>query len=231
MSDSKTGSSHLSSNNPYGPGGPGGSASASHQNVSEDERLARQLQAEEEARMRSPSNAGAGDANRGASDSYYNQGNATGSYGGTPPALGGDQLPPRPDETSRGKSKGGFLGKLLGKAKSSSSGSHYGQQPAYGQPQYGNQYGGYPPQQGHFQPHGPPMGQYGGYPPQQGYYGGPHGYGPPPQQMYGRRPGGGGGGLGAGGAMALGVGGGLVGGALLAEGLDGGDDGGDCDGE
>ncbi|KAF2097431.1 hypothetical protein NA57DRAFT_58020 [Rhizodiscina lignyota] len=201
----------LSSNNPYGPGGPG---SSSHQDITEDERLARQLQEEENAR--------GGGSDRGASDSYYSHG---GSYGGSPqPQHYNDQLPPRPDDTARGSKGKGFLGKLLG-----------GKSP---KPQYGQQYP--PPQQQSYYQGGPPQGQYGGPPPgqyggpqyggypQQGYYQQPQ-YSPPPQQYGGRQSGGGG--LGVGTAAALGVGGGLLGGVLLGEAIDGGDGGGDGGGD
>ncbi|KAF6826214.1 ww domain containing protein [Colletotrichum musicola] len=185
------------------PGGPGGPSNG----LSEDERLARQLQAEEDQRNR-------------------------GSHSPMPPGYAlqqqqhqqsqspfPDQLPQRPQE--RGKS-GSFLGKLLGKAKTG--GSSHGQPGGYGgyppqQQQYGGypaqqQYGGYPPQQGYYPPQQPGFGGYGGGPtgyPMQGGYGG--GYGHP--QAAGRRPGGGGG-MGMAGGMALGAGAGLLGGALIA---------------
>ncbi|KAF1990648.1 hypothetical protein K402DRAFT_444066 [Aulographum hederae CBS 113979] len=213
LHDQKTG---LSSNNPYAPGGSGPAGASSHQNISEDERLARELQAEEDARM----HGGAPGGDRGASDSYYGQGGPGGAgqypsqpgYGqqSPPPGQYGQQLPPRPEENSKGKSKGGFLGKLLGKAGGSSSRPH-GQQ----------QYGGYPQQQGqHFGGGYPPQGQYGGYP-QQGYGGYPQ-----QQQMAGRRPGGG---MGAAGGLALGAGAGLLGGALIGDAIA--DDGGGDDGD
>lgn len=176
----------LSSNNPYARG----NAGSSH-DLSEDERLARQLQAEENARASS----------RGAADSYYNQpGGSQPGYekpGYGQPSYGQQELPPRTDD--RSSKKGGFLGKLLGKASSSHS-----QQP---------QYGGYP-QPGPYQA-GPPQGAY-GYAPQQGYYG-QGGY--PPQQ-YAQAPARTHGGLGTGGAAALGVGGGLLGGMLLADAIE-----------
>ncbi|KAL1647977.1 hypothetical protein SLS58_002301 [Diplodia intermedia] len=203
----------LSSNNPYGPGG--GGYGGSGQNISEDERLARQLQAEEDARAHGGHSPMPGGGARGASDGYYaQQGGSSASpgygsqqppgYGQQAPGYGSQELPPRAED-SRGKKSGGFLGKLLGKASGSRPGGGYGQQ----QPQYG----GYQQPQGYNQ--GPPQGQY-GYAPQQGYYG----------QQGGGMPYGGvqqkpkKGGLGAGGAAALGVGGGLVGGMLLADAID-----------
>lgn len=188
----------LASNNPYG-GAEGGTSPKP--DISEDERLARRLQEEEDARA------------RGAADAYYGQGSTPqpGQYGGYPP----QGASPYPQSQSpyvesapqeKGKSKGGFFGKLLGKHGSSSSQQHgYPQQQVYpqqyGQPQYGQPAGGY----------------YGGQP---GYY--------PQQQMHGRPKKSG---MGAGGAAALGIGGGLLGGALLGEALadagDGGDYGGD----
>jgi len=186
--------SGLSSNNPYASAT--GGVGSSH-DISEDERLARKLQEEENARAQDRP------TSRGASDSYYQQQAAYGQpagYGrpeytptGSPMPMG----PPFPED--KGKAKGGFLGKLLGK------GSHP-------KPQYD----GYPPQQQYYG--GPPQGQYGGYPPQQGYY---QGY--PPQQQYGppKKSG-----MGVGTAAALGVGGGLLGGVLLGEAIEGGDDGG-----
>ncbi|KAH7058931.1 hypothetical protein B0J12DRAFT_737545 [Macrophomina phaseolina] len=198
----------LSSNNPYGPG-PAGS---SH-DISEDERLARQLQAEEDARAHSHSPMPPGAASdRGAADSYYQQqGSAPGygasGYGQPSPGYGSSQqeLPPRPEE--KGKKSGGFLGKLLGKASASKPGGGFGAVGHHQQPQYG----GYPQQGGYYQ--GPPQGQY-GYAPQQGYYGQgggmPYGMQQKPKKS----------GMGAGGAAALGVGGGLLGGMLLADAID-----------
>jgi hypothetical protein len=132
------------------------------------------------------------------------------------------ELPPRDNRKSGG---GGFLGKLIGKAKASasSSGQRYGApQGQYGghQPQYGGapHYGGAPgygaPQYGQPGPYGQHGGGYypqQGYPPQMGYGG--HGY---PQQ-YGRPQRSGGGGMGMAGGAALGVGAGLIGGALVAD--------------
>jgi hypothetical protein len=190
----------LESNNPYNQHG--------SSSTDDDAKLAAQLQAEEDARARKSSD-------RGAGQDYYNQGS---QYNDPNQGSYPQNLPPRPQESSRG-SGGGFLGKLLGKGKGHSPQPSYqssSPQPYGGQPQY------YPPQQ--------QQGYYGGgYPPQQPPYGGYGGYGPggyPPQQAVqqsGRRPGGG---LGAGGAAALGLGGGLLGGALLADAFDGGDDGG-----
>ena len=177
--------------------------------ISEDEKLARQLQAEEESK--------AGGSSRGAADSYYGQqgpspgygggaqygaGSSPGPYGQPPGASYDQQLPPRPDS----KTKGGFLGKVFGK---------HSAPPAHQQPYPQQGYAGGYPQQGY-----PPQ-QYGGAPPG-GYYGGQPQYAQqqaaPPKKH----------GLGTAGGAALGLGGGLLGGALLGEALsDGGGDGGD----
>ena len=155
--------------------------------ISKDEELARQMQAKEEQR------------NRGASDSFYSQGQQQ----QTSPYASQD-LPPR-DQKSKG-----LLGKLSSKLGGGSS-SRPQQYPQQGYPQHGY------PSQGYGQP-------YGG-----GYGGGGYGYGPPPggyyQQQPQRRMGGG---LGAGGGAALGLGAGLLGGAVIADIADdgGGDDGG-----
>lgn len=191
----------FASNNPYGQHG---------QDTSEDEKLARQLQAEEDARGHGRP------ISRGAADDYYGGGGQSpyhagspgpsqgyggpppGSYGGPPPQQGSDQqqLPPRPEEKKKG-----LLGKLMGGGKHGQSSHGYPQQ-------------GYPQQQpGYGYPPGPPPQQYGGYPPQQAMYGQQN----PPKKH----------GMGAGGAAALGVGGGLLGGMMLGEAMDGGDDGGD----
>ncbi|KAF2734868.1 hypothetical protein EJ04DRAFT_576568 [Polyplosphaeria fusca] len=220
-SPAPTDEKRLASNNPYA-----GEVRKS-QDISEDERLARQLQEEENARAH-----GSAAGDRGAADNYYQQG----GYGQ------GNMYPPQSEspyphsqspyqqsqspypqqgyEGEKGKSKGGFLGKLLGKSSSKPS---YGspalhQQGPYQQPGYGAPGGGYYNQ-----------GQ-----PGPGYY--------PQQQMYGqpgrKKPG-----MGAGGAAALGVGGGLLGGALIGSALAGdggdtyvenndyGDDGGDFGGD
>lgn len=123
------------------------------------------------------------------------------------------ELPPR--ERGDGK-KGGFLGKLLGKATQKHSSGGYGSHGGYGgyqQQQYHQQpYGQGPPmgygQQQYGQPYGQPYGQHYGPP---GGYG--RGYGGYPQ-AHGRRPGGGG--MGMAGGAALGVGAGLLGGAVIA---------------
>jgi hypothetical protein len=191
--------STFGSNNPYA-------------NISEDEKLARKLQEEEETRARSHG-PGAGPSH----DYYSQQGQAPpNQYGGYPQqstgSYGQAQAPGYDNQTQdKGKSKG-LLGKLISKAQGhgSSSSSHgYPQQQQYGQPGYGAPMGG---TQYYQQPGRPMMGGMGGMP--------------------GRRPGGGG--MGAGGAMALGAGGGLLGGALLGsamadagDGGDGGDYGGD----
>ncbi len=201
--------SALNTNNPYSSTNP---LSGSNQNISEDERYAARLQAEEDARARQAT------GSRG----------AQADYGSTPIPQSYDQgqLPPR-----EGKSKGigGLLSKLSG-------GGKHNQQQGYPQQQQG--YGGYPAQGGYGQ-QGYPQQGYGGYPPQQGYGGYPpqQGYGGyPPQQGYGggyaqQQPAKKAGGLGMGGAAALGVGGGLIGGALLANEFEGGDDGGDNGGD
>ncbi|KZM26012.1 WW domain-containing protein wwm1 [Ascochyta rabiei] len=205
--------STFSSNNPYGSQQPG---------TSEDEKLARRLQEEEEARAGRLS----GDANRGASNDYY--GSQQGGYGATGPSAAGQaagypqpggysqqqyQAPSAPyqqDDKSQSKGKG-LLGKLLGKASHGSS-SHASQ--SYGQAGYAG-------------------GGYGG----QGVYQQRPGYAMPA----GRRPGGGGIGMGG---VAMGAGAGLLGGAVLGSALgdagDGGntyvennygDDGGDMGGD
>ncbi|KIV99047.1 uncharacterized protein PV09_09220 [Verruconis gallopava] len=198
--------------------GDGAAGSSSHVDTSGDEEFARKLQEEENARLGGSVQGPPGD--RGEADNYYNQGPGAGGpapYGQQSGGPYGSQSPAPydpsqisqnqsavPSADARGKSKGGFLGKLLGKAKGSS------QQPAYAQqyPQQGYNYGS--PQPGY------------GYPPQQGYYA-QGGY--PVQQARPQRHG-----LGAGSAAALGVGGGLLGGVLLADAMDGGD-GGDFGGD
>ncbi|KAK4550801.1 hypothetical protein LTR36_000381 [Oleoguttula mirabilis] len=170
------------SNNPY-------NQQASPNNLTEDERLARQLQEEENT--------------RGASDSFYGQQHTSSyaqqsspygqqsPYGQASPSSQ-QQLPAR-DEKSRG-----LFGKLAGKFGGGSASrptQGYGQQ---GYPQ--QQYGGYPQQQQ--QQYG---GGYGGYPQQQpAYY---------QQQQQQKKTGG----LGVGGGALLGAGAGLVGGALLMD--------------
>lgn len=82
----------LGTNNPYAHGGSIGGGSS--QNISEDERLAKQLQAEEDARAQQSGH------DRGASDSYYagQQAGGGGGYaGGAPQQQSYDQqqLPPR----------------------------------------------------------------------------------------------------------------------------------------
>lgn len=188
------------SNNPFGDHNTSGAGPANQ--MSEDEKLARKLQDEENTR----SGGASGKVNdRGESDSYYSQAPAYGqggsTYGGQSgaypqqsgayPSQSGsypqqNELPPRPEQ------KKGLLGKLFNKTSSS-------QQPQYG---YGQQQ---------------PM-HYGGY-------AAPHGY--PPGGMYAQRPQRHG--MGAGTGAALGLGGGLLGGMLLGEALEdhhGGDDGG-----
>ncbi|KAK1775599.1 hypothetical protein QBC45DRAFT_445064 [Copromyces sp. CBS 386.78] len=231
VSDSKT--SH--NNNPYD--NPSNRAGGSHSYEDEDARLARQLQAEEDARAAAAANQRA----------HTPSGPGQQSSSPFP-----SQLPPRPDANDRGSgSKGSFLGKIFGAAGkvkpsggSSSHGYGGGGYPAQGhspapygqqQPMYGQQgppvgYGGYPQQGG-----------YGGYPPQQGYAPQQGYY--QQQQAYGRpgRSGGGGGGMGMMGGAALGLGAGVLGGALIADavndhdqeiyqdGYNDGNDGGDMD--
>ncbi|AEO61867.1 hypothetical protein MYCTH_2312547 [Thermothelomyces thermophilus ATCC 42464] len=208
-----------SSNNPYlntgaaasytGSTGSGPTPGPSQSSIeAEDERLARQLQAEEDARARAAANA----------------------QGPFP-----NQLPPRPgDEPTQSR---GLLGKLFKSGKkivsSSSHGGHpHGAGPGAGgfaphapspQPGYGayaspppphGAFGAYPPQPGYGAAAAgyPPQPGYGGYPPPGGYGGyPPHGgYGAPPKRS-------GGGGMGMVGGAALGVGAGLLGGALIAD--------------
>ncbi|KPM34482.1 hypothetical protein AK830_g12094 [Neonectria ditissima] len=183
----------------------------------EDAKLAARLQAEEDARARG------GHGGPPIPPGYGSSSPAQG-YSSNSPAQGSypSELPPR----DRGKSGGGFLGKLLGKGKqmaASQGGSHGGGQ-------YGGQYGGqqqYYQQQSHGYPgQGPPMG-YGGQP----HYGQPQ-YGQPQygQQQYGGGYGGygqgggqypqrkqGGGGMGMAGGAALGLGAGVLGGVLVAD--------------
>ncbi|KAH6885930.1 hypothetical protein B0T10DRAFT_462175 [Thelonectria olida] len=189
--------------NPYDD--PANRAGGSSHQEDEDARLAAKLQAEEDSRAR-----------------------GSGSSPAIPPGYGSpspgqssypNELPPR----ERGKSGGGFLGKLLGKGKqmaaggSHGGGGHYGSGQNYQQQQY------YPQQQGYGQ--GPPMGGYYG---QQQYgqqqYGQPHygggGYGYQQQGYYGQQPPKKSGGMGMAGGAALGVGAGLIGGALIADAID-----------
>lgn len=164
--------------------------------MSEDEKLARRLQDEENAR------AGIGGSkDRGEADSYYGSGappqygdiggqqSQYSQYGGGPspgPSAGpagmyGDPNGPQDQQ------KKGLFGKLFGKNRP----QQYPQQ--YQQPYQ---------QQPYSAPHGPPPG---------GYYGQQQQYAQP-----GRKSG-----IGAGGAAALGLGGGLLGGVLLEEAIDG----------
>lgn len=186
--------STFSSNNPYSNQQPG---------ISEDERLARKLQEEEEAQARAGRRSG--DTNHGTSNDYYNH--PQGSHGATGPSVYGApqsggypqpggyshqqyQAPSTPYQDDKSQSKGkGLLGKLLGKSSHGSS-SHHAPQ-AYGQPAYA---GG--------------AGYYGG----QGMYQQRPGYAMP----VGGRPGGGGMGMGG---MAMGAGAGLLGGAMLGSAL------------
>ncbi|KAK5108809.1 hypothetical protein LTR62_007783 [Meristemomyces frigidus] len=196
------------SNNPYQQGG---------LNMTDDERLARKLQEEENARTgtgsrgtandfygQSSSGGGYGQQYGQQSSPYAQQGGASqygqgagqygqgaGAYGQSSSSYGQSaQLPPR-DE----KSKGGLLGRLTSKFGGGGSSGSQG---------YGG--GGYPPQQQYGYP--PQQQGYGGYP-QQGYGGG---YA---QQQAPAKSGG----MGLGG-VALGAGAGLVGGALLMDAVD-----------
>lgn len=184
--------SSFSSNNPYATTQtPAGSS------LTEDERLARKLQEEENVRHSGE--------HRSAANDYYNQPiqNQPGQYSGYPQQSASpypqQAQTPYQDPSTQSRGKKGLLGKLLGKAGGSSSSHSYPQQQGYGQPAYGPAPGGY----------------YGGGSQQR-----PMGYGMPS----GRRPGGGG--MGTGGALALGAGGGLLGGALLGSAMADGGDGG-----
>lgn len=114
-----------------------GSGAGGH-NLSADEEYARKLQAEEDAR--SHGGPAATGQRTGAADGYYSQQPGAQQYGGPQQQYGsGAAVYGQPQEQHTSSSKGGLLGKLLGKGKSSSSG--YGGQQGYGQPQ------GYPQQQ------------------------------------------------------------------------------------
>jgi hypothetical protein len=139
MEKKTLGTAGFGSNNPYG-ASPGGS------HISEDERLARQLQEEEEARARQHTGAGS-------SAQFFAQGStpqpnqyAQQGYNASPyPQSEGSYAAPVTQD--KGKSKG-LLGKLLGKASGGSHSQGYPQhhaQPYGGQPGYGQQ--GYYPQQ------------------------------------------------------------------------------------
>lgn len=131
--DEKSG---LHSNNPYGAGAGAGAGSS----MSEDERLARQLQAEEDARRN--------DSSRGASDSYYGGGGAGNSpYGQSSAPQYGQQYgqSSAPQFGQEQQSKSGLLGKLASKFGGGSSSRP--QQPMYAQQQYPQQQY---PQQGYY---------------------------------------------------------------------------------
>ena len=170
------------------------------QDITEDERLARQLQEEENKR------AGVGSAtDRGEADSYYSGPAAGDTYGQAATSPGGE-LPARPDQDRSSKGKGLF-GKLFNKNKTSQGQQQY--PPPQGQyyPQQGY------PQQGYAQQGYPPQG-YGGY---------------PQQQAYGRKPGGGGMGTAGAAALGVGgglLGGVLLADAFEGGHDGGGDDGG-----
>lgn len=210
----------MASNNPYYNHRNDGesSAPAPNFNLDDDERLAAQLQAEEDAK------AAATFQQRADGRSPIPDGSNS-SHGHSATVSSSQSLPPRPEE--RGRSTGGrLLGKLLGKAKgvhssgASSSSPFSRPPPGLHQPVYGY---------GH-QPINPYIQGGAGYYPQHpsqnmggpygyGSYGGYGGRGYPPQMMggHGRRTGGG---MGTAGAAALGVGGGLLGGAMLANAMD-----------
>lgn len=163
-------------------------------NLSEDEKLARKLQEEENARAQ-PGGPGAA-ANRGESDAYY----GAGGPGAGPPGYGGP-----PQQPQYGQQQ-----------------PQYGQQQGYPQQQQGYPpQQGYP-QGAYGDPNGPGMAQGGGASEKKGLLGKLFGGGKKPQQQGspyaqpGKKPGG----IGAGG-LALGAGGGLLGGALLASAMDG----------
>ncbi|KAK3371772.1 hypothetical protein B0T24DRAFT_668335 [Lasiosphaeria ovina] len=216
--------------NPYDDHSRGASTNPFKPDESEDEKLARQLQAEEDARARGHSSGGPG--------------GAAASYANTPPPASvspyPSQLPPRSGGSEVDKAKGLF-GKFFGKKTGSSGGGGglggalgsfgggghsghgsygqqpggYGQQHAYGQqPMYGQPQPGYGAPGGYGQPQGygnyPPQGGY--YPPQQGGYYGGGGY--PQQQQAPRKSGGG---MGMAGGAALGLGAGVLGGVLIAD--------------
>lgn len=202
--------------NPYDDHTGGGNQAGGSSTVDEDARLAQQLQAEEDARAR---------GGLGGAQPPAGYGSA---YGGHSPNPQGQspypsELPPR--DTTRGKSSGGFLGKLLSKASSKQSGGSHGG--GFGGGGYGQQQQYYQQQQGYNQ--GPPMGygqpQYGqpqyGQPqygqPQYGQpqYGHGGGYGQPQYGQPQRKQGGGG--MGMMGGAALGLGAGVLGGALIAD--------------
>lgn len=190
------------SNNPYGHGA----------GMSEDERLARKLQEEENARL-------GGSSSRGAAGGYYGAGGAGAnpqgvsygqpSYGQSPYGQSQSPMPQssyqQQEELPARDQKRGLFSKLMGKSS-----SHPPQQSGYPQQQATYGQGGY------------------GYPQQQaGYYGQQPQY---VQQQQAQRKHG----LGAGGGAALGLGGGLLGGMMLGEMMgdmgDGGDGGGDYGG-
>ncbi|RMY39159.1 hypothetical protein D0865_12904, partial [Hortaea werneckii] len=106
---------------PYGQGAGGSSA------MTDDERYARQLQEQENARM--------GGSSRGANDGYYGGGTPAPQYGGqpSPSPYGSGYLPPREEK------RGGLLGKLSSKLGGGSK-SHYGGGGGYPPPQ--QRYGG-----------------------------------------------------------------------------------------
>ncbi|CAK7266858.1 hypothetical protein SEPCBS57363_002304 [Sporothrix epigloea] len=187
----------------------------------EDERLARQMQQEENQRA-----FGTGGQGGGAASSYMS-GAGSGPHVGSGPSADADG--------SSGQR--GLFGKLFNKNKNSAQ-QQYGSGNNGGYPGQGYGPTGYantppPPQQGYGGYGGgygqPSGGYYGGPPQQQGYYGGPpqgyYGGGGYQQQQPQRQ------GMGTAGAAALGVGGGLLGGMLLGEAMDGGDGGGDGGGD
>ncbi len=140
----------------------------------EDERLARQLQQEENVRA-----TGSGG---GAASSYLSAGGSDGRTGSTSPGPGAS-----PGAGGAAPGQRGLFGKIFGgnKNKYSSGSGNQGGYPGsgYGPSGYANQpppqgygggYGGPPPPQGGYYGGGPPpQGGYYGGPPQGGYYGGP----------------------------------------------------------
>jgi len=210
--------------------------------MSEDERLARQMQEEEDARARG-SSGGAQSAppfpSAGSAASYLNSPPPQGGYQSPSPGPGGpggpggynpypEQLPPR--QQDQGGSRG-LLGKLFGGKSKPGGGGHSpfpagllggshggGHGGGYGGGGYGGghaPYGQQPGYGGYQQPYGQPgYGGYGGYGGHGGHGGGfyPGGHGGRPHKS-------GGGGMGMAGGAALGVGAGVLGGVLIADAL------------
>jgi hypothetical protein len=135
-------SSRLGSNNPYASSTTPGRSS---NDISEDERLARRLQEEEDQRARlHPGQPSAG--------AYYNQGSTVPEMG-QQDASNSNLGSPLPNPQSKGGHHKGLLGKLLDKASSKAQSRPHGagyapQQHGYGvpynQPGHGGYYGGQP---------------------------------------------------------------------------------------